>query len=107
MVLSTDFVRKRCPMEELALLLERKRQDQSFRLLPVLYGITYEQCVNLPEGYHNDDWLGRGDKPAEAVLQEWAAAVRELLSITAVREDQVGSCQEELWFIGNRTHFIL
>ena len=88
-VLSSDFVRKRDPMEELALLLKRKRQDQSFRLLPVLYGITYEQCTSLPEGYHSERWVLKGNKPGEDVLQQWAAAVQDLLEITAVREDQV------------------
>ena len=88
-VLSTDFVRKRYPMEELALLLKRKREDQGFRLLPVLYGITYEQCTSLPQGYHTDEWGLKGGKPADDILQGWAAAVEELLNITAVREDQV------------------
>ena len=89
LVLSSDFVRKRYPMEELALLLKRKRQEQGFRLLPVLYGITYEQCRSLPEGYHSEDWVLKGDKPGENILQQWAAAVKELLDITAVRQDQV------------------
>ena len=64
-MLSSHFVRKRYPMEELALLLERKRRDQGFRLLPVLYGINYEQCTSLPEGYHSDQWVLEGDKPAQ------------------------------------------
>lgn len=76
-------------MEELTLLLKRKRQEQDFRLLPVLYGITYEQCTSLPEDYHSDAWVIKGDKPGNDVLQQWAAAVQELLDITAVREDQV------------------
>ena len=76
-------------MEELALLLKRKREDLGFRLLPVLYGINYEQCTSLPEGYHSDKWVVEGDKPAQEVLQEWAAGVKALLHVTAIREDQV------------------
>ena len=72
------------------MLLERKRSEQSFRLLPVLYGIEYSQCISLAQGYHKDVWVGNEDRPAEETLQDWAAAVEELLNITAVRRDQVG-----------------
>ena len=100
-VLSSEFVRKRHPMAELALLLKRKRQDGCFRLLPILYGISFEQCVNLATtGYAKDVWIGGEERPAEKVLQKWAGMVKELLTITAIHEDQVGSHQEHLGSIG-------
>ena len=89
-VLSSGFVRERHPMQELAALLERKRRVQGFCLLPVLYGITYGQCLNLAEGLNADVWTGSEERPSDEDLRERAAAVKELLDITAVREDQVG-----------------
>ena len=89
-VLSKAYVRKQHPMMELQLLLKRKRAEKdSCCLLPVLYDITFAQCDSLATGYHCEPWVGKGDKPARQVLNEWAGFVRELLQVTTVREDQV------------------
>ena len=94
-VLSPEFVRKPYPMAELRTLLERKHEEkESFRLLPVLYGITYEDCKCLSSGYHKE-WLKGEDKPAQGVLDQWAFMVNRLLSITAKHEAQV-SCRAYL-----------
>ena len=89
-VLSEEYVRKRHPMEELKLLVLRKRAKKDcFCLLPVLYGITYEQCSSLATEYHSEPWVGDADKPAKEILSQWADCVKELLEVTAIREDQV------------------
>ena len=90
-VLSPEFVRKQCPMEELEILLARQRADTgSVRVLPVWYGITYQQCCNLEAVYSSKEhWVGGEEKPAPDVLARWASTVRELLKTTAVRDDQV------------------
>ena len=90
-VLSPEFVRKRCPMEELEILLARQRAEPgSVRVLPVWYGITYQQCCDLEAVYElEENWVGGEPKPAPNVLAHWAGTVRELLKTTAVRDDQV------------------
>ena len=83
-------MRKQHPMEELKLLLERKRAEKdSCCLLPVLYGISFAQCCSLATGYHCEPWVGDDDKPTKQILEQWASRVRELLEVTAVRPDQV------------------
>ena len=78
-------------MKELEILLARQRADPgTVRVLPVRYGITYRQCCNLQTVYHGEKWVGGELKPAQDVLDRWANTVRELLSTTAVRDDQVG-----------------
>ena len=86
-VLSPEFVRKKCPMEELEIIISRK--PGSFCLLPVWYGITYKQCSNLSASYSTEPWVGGEDKPAPSVLQHWAGNVKRLLDTVAVRDDQV------------------
>lgn len=77
-------------MKELCFLLERKsREGEEFRLLPVLYGISYEQCMSLKGAYKSEPWVNTGSKPAPDVLELWARSVKQLLEITAKREDQV------------------
>lgn len=79
-------------MEELAILLTRQRADPgSVRVLPVWYGITYQQCCDLEAVYEiEENWVGGEHKPAPNVMAHWAGTVRELLKTTAVRDDQVG-----------------
>ena len=88
-VLSPECVRKPYPMAELRTLLQRKDEKGSCRLLPVLYGITYEQCMGLRTNYVNDKWWRLEDKPAADELERWASMVERLLCVTAKHEAQV------------------
>ena len=77
-------------MEELEISLARQRTEPgSVRVLPVWYGITYQQCYNLEAVYNSEEWIGGEVKPAPNVLARWAMAVRELLELSAIRDDQV------------------
>ena len=86
-VLSPDFVRKRCPMLELETLLKRDRS--SFCLLPVWHGITYQQCVELETGYTHDPWVGNEEKPDLETLERWAGTVKQLLDTVMIRDNKV------------------
>lgn len=77
-------------MMELEILLERKRADaDSVCVLPVWYGINYKQCRDLEAAYYGQEWVGGEQMPSAEVLAHWAKTVRDLLEITAVRDDQV------------------
>ena len=89
-VLSPEYVRKNCPMEELELLLARQRAAPgSVRVVPVWYKLNEQQCSDLEAAYHSEEWVGREPKPGPDVLRRWADVVRELSKTTAVRDDQV------------------
>ena len=54
-VLSPEYVRKECPMEELEILLARQRSDQGgVHVLPVWYGVNYQQCCDLEAVYKSN-----------------------------------------------------
>ena len=73
-------------MDELRALLHRRRQD-GICLLPVLYHINAQQCANLAAtSYSSEIWAG---KPAQELLQSWAASLKELLGIAALCDHQV------------------
>ena len=83
-------MRKPYPMAELRTLLERKdKEKESCRLLPVLYGITYEECDCLTTEYDCKDWVKGEEKPDADMLVQWASLVERLLCITAKHEAQV------------------
>jgi hypothetical protein len=73
-VLSTDFVRKRHPMKELAQVMAQRRSGSIQRICPVLIGITCEDCdvVSL-----------------EADGRDLGVDLRQLLTVTGIRDDQV------------------
>ena len=85
-----ECVRKPYPMAELRTLDKDKDKEKgSCRLLPVLYGITYEQCMGKRTNYVNDKWWRGEDKPAADELERWASMVERLLCVTAKHEAQV------------------
>jgi hypothetical protein len=76
-------------MYELHYLLERRRRGQ-VTLIPVLYGLPFQDTQDMMAAYKQQAWVGGGRRPERAVLEQWAADVRELLRIaTALRADQV------------------
>jgi hypothetical protein len=82
-ILSTHFIRKKYPMEELHLLLERDRQASGTRakVLPVFYDIT---PGDLKETY-KEYAAAAGDD----LKQQWARNLKILARITGIRPDQV------------------
>jgi hypothetical protein len=80
-VLSKDFIRKKYPMEELHLLVERR--SRNVRLLPVFYDISFDDLSNKIKQYENT--FSR-DK------QQWARDLSKLKVITGNRPDQVHAC---------------
>jgi hypothetical protein len=100
-VLSPEFVHRQHPMRELAVLLGRKARDpSSILVIPVLLGLTQEQCGDLEGLYHSQRWPQGVAQPSEREraesLEEWAAAVKQLLQNTAANSAEVGSaCMSE------------
>ena len=72
------------------LLDHRRRPQDSVCLLPVLYHISTQHCVNLAAtSYGSEIWAG---KPAKELLQSWAVSLKELLGIAEVCDHQVWCC---------------
>jgi hypothetical protein len=92
-VLSAEFVRKKFPMRELGIFLERKARDpDSVVIIPVFYELTVEQCDNLEQLYDSEPWPTSPGVPKvedRGVLKRWAADVKKLLEYTGVRLEQV------------------
>jgi hypothetical protein len=101
-VLSREFVQKPCPMKELALFLKRQaaeeerqktQQDDTpqFVIIPVLWGMTFEECRSQEE-----ELLERAKWPDadQCTLTEWAGMLRQLLKTTCARKDQVRLLQQ-------------
>jgi hypothetical protein len=89
-VLSPEFVRKAHPMRELGIFLERKARDpSSIVIIPVLLGLTVEQCRDM-EALYSQPWPEGIQAPEKAEsLKEWAAAVRQLLEMPMIRSEEV------------------
>jgi hypothetical protein len=94
LVLSPEFVRKECTMRELKIFLERKARDpSSIVIIPVFYELTVEQCKNLEQLYASEPWPASPGVPRagdKGVPKEWAATIRELLSVsTGAKTEEV------------------
>jgi hypothetical protein len=98
-VLSPEFVRKKFPMRELAIFLERKARDPgSIVIVPVFHELTVEQCDNLEQLYASEPWPTSPGVPQVAdtgVLQGWATDGKKLLEYAGVRLEQVRAHGEE------------
>jgi hypothetical protein len=85
-VLSHEFVRKEFTIRELKIFLERKARDpSSIVIIPVFYELTVEQCENLEQLYTSEPWPASPGVPRvedKAVLKGWAAAFKQLLSVS-------------------------
>jgi hypothetical protein len=91
-VLSPEFVRKKCTMLELKMFLERKARDlDSIVIIPVFHELTVEQCYNLEQLYDSEPWPTSSSIPTveKAVLQGWAADVKQMLEFTGVKIEEV------------------
>jgi hypothetical protein len=88
LILSKEFVRKRYPMQELRILLQRW-EAEGVALVPVLYGVTLEQLKDIRRAYDQERWCVAEKKPAHAVLDGWAGDLQRLLRCTMIRPDQV------------------
>jgi hypothetical protein len=92
-VLSPEFVRKKFPMRELGMFLERKAMDPgSIVIVPVFYKLSVEQCDDLEQLYDSEPWPTSPGVPKvedRGVLKGWAADVKKLLEYTGVRLEQV------------------
>jgi hypothetical protein len=91
-VLSPEFVRKKYTMLELKMFLERKARDpHSMVIIPVFLGLTVEQCYNLEQLYDSNPWPTSPSMPTveRAVLQGWAADVKQILESTGVKIEEV------------------
>jgi len=91
-VLTPEFVRKRHPMWELGLALERHWQESSdsFVLIPVLQGLTIEDLSNAMKCFYGQQ--GSWDayqRPDDATLQSWADMLKAVSRIVCKRDDQV------------------
>jgi hypothetical protein len=84
LVLSSAFIVTPDRMEELHLLLERRRQGSKAELLPVLYDIPRIRVVEAVAEYN----AAAGDQ----LKQQWAKDLEGLLTITAMPKNQVYSC---------------
>lgn len=73
-VLSSEFVAKKDPMEEVRQIVQQRDAGSGQRLCILLHDISYEEC-------------------SQSVLPEYAADLKKLLGITALRGDQASSCQ--------------
>jgi len=71
-VLSSEFVAKKDPMEEVRQIVQQRDAGSGQRLCILLHDISYEEC-------------------SQSVLPEYAADLKKLLGITALRGDQVGN----------------
>jgi hypothetical protein len=83
-VLSPEFVRKKHPMRELRIFLDRTA-DLSDRIviIPDLVGLTYTQCTTLENVYEAESWPESVSQVEDkGVLKGWAADVKALLDIT-------------------------
>jgi hypothetical protein len=94
-VLSQEFVRKEHPMTELQMFLDRRAEDpSSIVIVPVLFGLTVEECYDPMASLYNKRWPqdvaepGEHDKPK--LFVQWTAAVKQLTDINILREDEVG-----------------
>ena len=88
--MSPEYVRDVHCMTELEVVLARQRTDpDTVTVVPVFYGISFQQCSDLEAVYCSQEWLGSEPKPGPVVLAGWAQTIRELLRSVAVREDQV------------------
>jgi hypothetical protein len=100
-VLSPEFVRKKYPMRELRIFVERKARDPSFVIIPVFYKLTVEQCSNLNQLYVSEPWPTSPGVPRVAdmaVLEGWAEDVRKLLDSTGAKIEEVS-----VWDRGSST----
>ena len=71
-VLSREFLGKQHPMEEVRQIVQQRKAGSHQRLCIVLHGITYEEC-------------------SQHVLPEYAADLKTLLGVTALRGDQASA----------------
>jgi hypothetical protein len=90
-ILSREFVRKKYPMQELRILLQRW-QAQGVELVPVLYGISVEDLLHMRQLYSNEPWCVAEAMPAGSVLDGWAEDLQQLSLCTMIRSDQVRRC---------------
>jgi hypothetical protein len=114
-VLSSAFIRKKYPMEELQLLLEWQRRGSQAVLLPVFHQLNYQELSKtveryqaLPggdpkEGGQQQQWwwdlaglLGLmtameedGSEQQMTMMQQWVKDLKEVQHITGFRNDQV------------------
>jgi hypothetical protein len=112
-VLSPEFVRKKYTMLELKMFLERKAKDpDSIVIIPVFLGLTVEQCYNLEQLYDSEPWPTSPSMPTveKAVLQGWAADVKQILISTGVKIEEVSvTCDGyKCWLhTGNKVRSVL
>jgi hypothetical protein len=91
-VLSPEFVRKKYPMQEVNMFLERKaRAPDSIVIIPVFHELTVEQCNNLEQLYSSEPWPISPSIPEvdKEVLKGWAADVQKMLECTGVKIEEV------------------
>jgi hypothetical protein len=104
-VLSPEFVRKKYPMQEVKMFIERKaRAPDSIVIIPVFHELTVEQCINLEQLYDSEPWpiSPRIPEVDKEVLKGWAADVKKMLEYTGVKIEEVsvgcsGSVVCTLW----------
>jgi hypothetical protein len=92
-VLSPELVRK-APARELHMFLERKARDPaSVAIVPVLLGLTVEECGDL-EALYSQPWPVGVPEPSKQEraesLAEWAAVVKQLLRSPVTTSKEVG-----------------
>ena len=97
-VLSREFVRKKAPMEELRLALQRVEETpKAARILPVFLEVSVEDCTSVRRLY--DSWTVEwGPKPDDEVLKVWENTLKGVQQYTGVRSDQVTiqPCRQDL-----------
>jgi hypothetical protein len=93
-ILSQEYIRKECPMEELHILLQRW-QAGGVQLVPVLHGVTVEELVDIQGQYQAGAWSAAGVQPANETLEGWAADLKLLQSCTMIGRDQVLLCMQQ------------
>jgi hypothetical protein len=86
-------------MRELQIFLERKARDpSSIFIIPVLIGLTVEQCGDLEGLYRSQPWPEGAPDPSTVQeradsLTGWAAAVKQLLQSRVTTSEEVRSTQ--------------
>jgi hypothetical protein len=90
-LLSKDFVCKKWPMRELHRLLNRLEQpgNTSFQIIPVLYGIKYDELSNLPMIHRQ--YQQQHNRAPDADIAQCIADVERLKRITGLRRNQVSA----------------
>jgi hypothetical protein len=86
-VLSKEYIRKKWPMRELRILVERW-QAGSVRLVPVLYHLQMEDLADIRSQY-DSDWFVAESKPPPDALDKYAEDLKKLSTCTMIRPDQV------------------